>query len=184
MRRLALSLLLACFAIAPASAQTKVPREIDPVASKAHFTVQHIYVERVTGTVPISRGTIVVPENSAVPLAVWAELDPTKIKSGDDDRDGALQAPEWFDSKKFPAWTFTSTKIVSAGPNAFAMDGLLTIHGVTRPERLDVAISGSPAHPVYHATGTIDRHAFGMSVTRLDPVIGNPIEIALDIVLK
>jgi polyisoprenoid-binding protein YceI len=60
----------------------------------------------------------------------------------------------------------------------------LTIHGVTQPERLNVTASGSPAHPVYHATAQIDRHAFGMAVTRLDPTIGSNVDVTLDIVLQ
>lgn len=48
------------------------------------------------------------------------------------------------------------------------MDGMLTIHGVTRPEHLDVTITGTAAEPIYHAAGNIDRHAFGMKGTRLD----------------
>ena len=46
------------------------------------------------------------------------------------------------------------------GNDAFEMDGDLTIHGVTQPERLDVKITGSTEDPHYHATGKIDRHAF------------------------
>ena len=64
------------------------------------------------------------------------------------------------------------------------MDGLLTMHGVTQPEHLTVVASGSPAHPVYHATAQIDRKAFGMATTRLDPVIGNIVDVTLDIRVK
>jgi len=64
------------------------------------------------------------------------------------------------------------------------MDGNLTIHGVTQPEHLSVTIKGDTSHPIYHAVGQIDRHAFGMSVTRLDPTIGNNADITLDITLK
>ena len=48
----------------------------------------------------------------------------------------------------------------------------------------DVTIKGDATHPVYHAVGHIDRQAFHMSVTRLDPVIGKIVDVTLDIVLK
>ena len=159
-------------------------REIDPARSKATFSVQHAFVERVTGTVPIVSGSVVLATDSAIPQSVSAVLDPSKIKTGEDDRDGVLQTPDWFDVKKYPTWTFASTKITPSGSDAFGMDGSLTMHGVTRPEHLDVSITGTPAHPVYRATGTIDRHAFGMTTTRLDPVIGNPVDVTLDVTLK
>jgi polyisoprenoid-binding protein YceI len=118
---------------------------IDPAKSTVTFSVQHIFVERVTG--------------------------------------GVMGTPEWFDTKKFPTWTFTSTKITPA-PNGFMMDGTLTIHGVAQPEHMVVTVSGDPQHPVYHATCQVDRHAFGMSVTRLDPVIGGTVDVPLDIRVK
>jgi hypothetical protein len=39
-------------------------------------------------------------------------------------------------------------------------------------------------HPEYRAKAQIDRHAFGTVRTRLDPTIGNTVDITLDIVLK
>jgi polyisoprenoid-binding protein YceI len=167
-----------------ARADDGVARAIDPVKSKATFGVQHIYVTRVTGTVPIIGGTVSLPPNGTLPLAITADLDPGKIKSGDPDRDGALVSPDFFNVKAFPTWTFTSTKITPVSATAFGVDGTLTLHGVTAPEHLDVTVQGDATHPVYHAVGHIDRQAFHMSVTRLDPVIGKIVDVTLDIVLK
>jgi hypothetical protein len=47
-----------------------------------------------------------------------------------------------------------------------------------------VAVGGDASHPIYHAVGHIDRRAFGMKGTRLDPVIGNVADVTLDIILK
>jgi polyisoprenoid-binding protein YceI len=153
---------------------------IDTAKSKAQFSVAHIWVERVIGTVPIVSGTIDVPDGSLVPTSVTATLDATKIATDAPDRDKALESPDFFDSEKFPTWTFASTKIAPSG-SGFTMYGNLTIHGVTQPENLVVVTGGDALHPVYHATCQIDRKAFGMSTTRLDPVIGNPVDITLDI---
>jgi polyisoprenoid-binding protein YceI len=178
---LAALLLLVILAVADATAM----RQIDPAGSKVVFSVPHVFVERVTGTVPIVSGNVVLPQNSLVPTNVTAVLDPTKMKTGENDRDGVLQTSDWFDTAKYPTWTFASTK-VSPGANgsAFAIDGILTIHGISRLEHLTVTVAGTPTHPMYRAVGQIDRHAFGMNVTRLDPAIGNPVDVTLDIVLK
>jgi polyisoprenoid-binding protein YceI len=156
---------------------------IDPGHSKAQFSVAHIFVEHVTGLVPIESGTVDVPDGSAIPTMVKATLDARGVKTDDPDRDVALRGPEFFDVSRYPAWTFVSTQISPAG-KGFRMRGNLTVHGVTQSETLVVTVGGTPSCPVYHATGTIDRHAFGMAKSRLDAVIGNPIEIDLDIVLK
>lgn len=159
-------------------------RVIDTTRSKAQFSVRHIWVEHVTGTVPILRGSVTLAPNSLIPIAASAVLDATQIATGEPDRDRSLESPDFFDAQKFPQWTFTSTTIVARGSNAFEMDGNLTIHGVTRSERLHVAVSGTPESPMYHATGQIDRHAFGMATTRLDPTIGSVADITLDAALR
>ena len=160
------------------------PRAIDTTASRVTFSVQHIYVERVTGTVPIASGVVTLPEGSAVPVSIVARLDPTRLRTGDDDRDGVLQTPDWFDTRRFPVWTFASTRIVGDGPGRFGVDGVLTMHGVGVPEHLDVTVEGDAAHPRYRAVARVDRHAFGMAVTRLDPVIGSTVDLTFDIALK
>jgi len=159
-------------------------RAIDPAASAAKFEIQHVFVERVTGTVPIVSGSVDLPHDSPVPLRVSAVLDATHLRSGDPDRDGSLESPDYFDVKHYPTWTFESTEIEARGTAAFGMDGTLTIHGVSQPEHLDVTVAGDVSHPAYHATGRIDRHAFGMKGTRLDPAIGDAADVTLDVVLK
>ncbi len=172
------------FHAGPALAQSTGQRTIDTAGSKAQFTVSHIWVEHVTGTVPIASGTVALAPDSLIPTRATAVLDATKILTDEPDRDAQLKSPDFFDVAKFPTWTFASTKITPHGANAFDMDGNLTIHGVTQPEHLVVTIKGDSTHPVYHATGEIDRHAFGMSISRLDPTIGNTVDISLDVALK
>jgi polyisoprenoid-binding protein YceI len=173
-------LLLACALFGAGSS----PRAIDVGKSSAQFSVAHIWVERVTGTVPILSGGVSLDPGTVIPENVTAVLDATHITTGEPDRDRSLESPDFFDAAKFPRWTFTSTRIAATGPVSFEMDGDLTIHGVTQPERLDVTVIGDPAHPEYRAKAKIDRHAFGMIRTRLDPTIGNTVDVTLDIVLQ
>ena len=182
---LALALAVAAFGGSSAArAQGTQARAIDTAKSKAAFSVSHIFVERVTGTVPIVSGSVALAGDSVIPENVMAELDPGKVSSGDRDRDASLASPDFFDVKAFPAWTFAGTKITPQGANAFGVDGTLTVHGVSAPEHLDVTIRGDAAHRTYHAVGHIDRQAFHMAVTRLDPVIGKIVDVTLDITLK
>lgn len=157
---------------------------VDTAKSSAHFAVEHVFVERVEGSVPIVSGFIRCSPGSRVPSGISATLDATHIRTGDDDRDGVLQSPDWFETKTYPVWTFVSTNIAAHGRRAFTVDGLLTIRGVTHAEHLDVTASGDERHPVYHATGTVDRKVWGMAITRLDPAIGNPVDVTLDIYVK
>jgi polyisoprenoid-binding protein YceI len=177
-------LLAWCIAASSAYAQNAPPRAIDPLHSRAAFSVTHVFVEHVTGTVPILDGTIIPAPDSPLPMSISARLDPAKVTSGDPDRDAALRGPDFFDVKTDPVWTFVSTAIVPVDGAHFGVDGNLTIHGVTTPVHLDATIRGDASRPSYHAAGRIDRRAFRMAVTRLDPAIGQMVEITLDIAVK
>jgi polyisoprenoid-binding protein YceI len=160
------------------------PHAIDVAHSKAAFSVSHVFVEHVSGTVPIVSGTVILRTGSAIPVSIVAVLNPGRVSTGDADRDASLKSPDFFDAQKFPTWTFVSTKITPHGKDSFGVDGTLTLHGATEPEHLDVTVVSDPAHLAYRATGQIDRRGFGMPVTRLDPVIGTTASIALDVILK
>jgi polyisoprenoid-binding protein YceI len=166
------------------AAVPQAPRAIDPAHSHAGFTVQHIWVEHVTGSVPILSGTVSLAPESRIPASAQAVLDATRIETGEPDRDRSLESADFFDAQRYPRWTFTSTRIVPRGSDAFEMDGDLTIHGVTQRERLNVTSGGTIADPVYHATAQIERRAFDMATTRMDPVIGGTVDVTLDISLK
>lgn len=153
---------------------------IDPAHSTAQFSVEHVFVEHVNGTVPIVRGSIDLAQGSDVPTSVNAQLDATRLHTDESDRDAALTGGDWFDTKNYPTWTFQSTKITPA-PGGFIMVGLLTIHGIAQSETLSVSSVGTAERPHYRAICKIDRHAFGMKIVQLDPVIGNPVDVTLDI---
>jgi polyisoprenoid-binding protein YceI len=183
MQRQFLVSILATLALCAAD-PTATTRAVDPARSKAQFSIQHIFVDRVVGTVAVRSGTVELPPGSAVPTSVTAELDPSRIHTDEPDRDASLESPDYFDVKAFPTWSFASTRIVKTGPQTFEMDGTLTMHGVANAEQFAVTIGGTSAEPTYHATATIDRHAFGMKGSRLDPVIGNTADVTLDVALK
>jgi len=165
-------------------AAANTERVVDPSASKVGFSISHIFVERVTGTVPIENGAVVFANDSPIPSSVTVTLDATKVSTGDPDQTGCIQSPDYFDVKKFPTWIFTSTKITAHSGTSFGVDGNLTMHGVTQPEHFDVMIENVTGHAVYHAVGQIDRHVFGMKGTRLDPAIGGIANVTMDVVLK
>ena len=168
----------------PVRADGTVGRIIDVTKSSAQFSIAHIFVGRVMGTVPIVSGSVAVSSGSMIPSGVTAVLNAAKLATGEPDRDTSLEGPEYFDTARFPTWTFTSVKITATGAATFGMDGLLTMHGVAQPAHLDVMIAGDRGRPRYHAVGTVDRTAFGMRGSRLDPVIGKTAEVTLDIALQ
>jgi polyisoprenoid-binding protein YceI len=154
---------------------------IDTHASHATFSVAHVLIQNVTGRIPIVSGSIETMSDGTTPEAVQATLDPRHIDSGDSDRDGDLQGPDWFDTAHYPQWTFASTSIRTTGPGAYDIAGTLTIHGVGAPiDLITTLVHGGP-HPAYRAVTHVDRHAFGMTKTRVDGLVGSDVTIVLDI---
>jgi polyisoprenoid-binding protein YceI len=172
---------LACGAAAQAADDS---RAVDVKASHATFAVQHALIERVTGSVPIVAANVTLSANGTTPVAVDATLDPAHINTGDGDRDGDLIGSDWFDTKKFPLWTFKSSRVTPNADGTFGIAGVLTVHGVGVPITLAGSLVHGEPHPAYHATATVDRHAFGMVVTRTDALVGNEITIVLDVQTK
>ena len=159
-------------------------RVVDVARSHATFSVTHLYLTRVTGTVPISSGSVMLRPNSAIPIAIAATLDPRKIATGDGDRDDDLQGADWFDTKRFATWTFASSSVTPKTENTFAVAGALTTHGVAQPLTLEVTTTHDLPQPSYHAVGHIDRHGFGMRVTPTDGLIGSDVTLTLDVQLR
>ncbi len=155
-------------------------RVLTAAHSHAIFAVTHLYVAKVTGTVPIVSGSATYGTSPTTPISVEATLNARRVKTDDGDRDDDLQGPDWFDTKRFPMWTFHSTSI-SPAASGFMMQGTLTIHGVARPVALAVQQTHGLPHPAYHAVGHVDRHAFGMKITPQDGLIGSDVELTLDV---
>ena len=178
---LAFAFALACRANASAGERTHA---VVPARSHATFALTHLYVQHVVGNVPILSGSATYAAGeTSVPASVVATLDARHVDTRDADRDDDLHGPDWFDTARFPSWTFASRSIV---PDAagFVMTGVLTIHGVDQTVTLAVTTSHGLPHAHYRATGTIDRHAFGMKITPFDGVISPLAELTLDVEIE
>ena len=123
-------------------------------------------------------------------LAGSAQIASLRVK------DEALQAhllsPEFFDAERHPEVSFTSTAIRSEGDRV-AIDGDLTIKGVTKPATLDGTITG-PAVDHFGATRVgfkletvIDRREFdinwNMPLPSGEPALSNDVTLKADLTL-
>ena len=53
-----------------------------------------------------------------------------------------MKGKDFFDVKNNPLITFHSTKVVQTGPDIFDVQGTFTIRGVSKPEKLNLPVSG------------------------------------------
>ena len=140
---------------------------VDPAHSTAEFTVRHLLLSNVRGTIPVKSGEIETG-STTLPLSVEASLDPAALNTRSDDRDNDLRGPRWLDVAKYPTITFVSTKITGA-PDAFTIVGDLTIHGVTKSVTLAAKALGvltdqrGNQHIGYEASTSLERTDYGLT---------------------
>src|SRR5689334_5137665 len=144
--------------------------QIDPAHSSAQFAVKHLGISTVRGTFTKVSGNVTYDPASPTTAVVDVTIDPASVDSRVEMRDNDLRSPHFFDVQKYPAMTFKSTRVESAGPNQLRVTGDLTMHGVTKPVVLTV---DGPSKPMNDgngrvrmgasATATLNRTDFGVS---------------------
>jgi polyisoprenoid-binding protein YceI len=104
----------------------------------------------------------------------------------------ALLGPQWLDAAKYPTISFQSTQVEATGPASARITGELTLHGVTKPVKLDAKYNGGwagidmdpHARIGFSATGSFRRSDFGMSFGVPAPGtnmgVGDEVQIAIE----
>ena len=106
--------------------------------------------------------TFTSPDVTTGVLAV--NIQAASVDTGSGFKDSKLKSDDFFAVDQNPLITFTSTKIVQSGPNTFEVDGNFTIRGVTKPEKLTLAVSGKgTGSGEINGTMAFDRKDYGMN---------------------
>jgi polyisoprenoid-binding protein YceI len=119
---------------------------VDPKHSSVEFQVKHMGIATVKGFFGEFAGKLEVGETLEQSQAEGT-VSVDSIDTRDADRDGHLKSPDFFDAANHPELTFRSTGIASAGKGSLTIDGDLTIHGVTKPIRLEATVDGPDTDP-------------------------------------
>ncbi len=164
---------------------------IDPAHSSAHFSVRHLMISKVRGTFKISSGSIQLPADSPIPVAVSAEIDATSVDTRDEQRNGHLKSADFFEVEKFPLLRFTSTQVEIVDQTKFKVVGELELHGVKQKVTLDAEVAGQGKDPwgndrvAFEATARISRKDFGLvwnqALEAGGVAVGDQIDITLDV---
>jgi polyisoprenoid-binding protein YceI len=92
------------------------------------------------------------------------KIQAASVDTGSGFKDGKLKGDDFFAVDQNPLITFKSTKVVQSGPNTFEVDGDFTIRGVTKPEKLTLAVAGKgTGSGEINGTMAFDRKDYGMN---------------------
>ncbi|SEG59478.1 Polyisoprenoid-binding protein YceI [Bryocella elongata] len=183
--KLSIAVFGAALLSAPAFAQTN-NWTIDPNHSQAGFTIRHLGVSNVHGTISKVSGTVVWDMADPSKDSVVADIDATTIDTTVTARDTHLKSPDFFNIAQFPTIHFQSTKVYKGG-SGLKIEGLLTLAGVTKPVTLDVDGPVPPQKGMrggfvsgLSATTVIKRADFGFGPKFAPPMVGDEVKITID----
>ncbi len=162
---------------------------IDPSHSDISFTVRHVMVSKVRGSFTSFEGNVTIGENP-LESSVEVTIDLASIDTRDAGRDAHLRSADFFGVDSHPTATFRSTAVY-AREDGYALDGELSIHGVTRPVSLELEFNGTSTDPWggsragFSATTELSRKDFGMDFNiPLDGggvVVGDKVKLQVEV---
>ncbi|QPR40253.1 YceI family protein [Brevibacterium casei] len=165
---------------------------IDPNHSEFTFTARHAGVSKVRGNFETIAGTVQVGE-TLEDSSVTAEAVVDSINTRNAQRDQHLKTSDFFAADQHPKLTFTSTGIKAESGDEFALEGDLTMRGVTKRVTFDSEFNGVATDPNGNqlaglsAEATVDRKEFGMEFSAVlgggELLVSDKIKIALDLEL-
>jgi polyisoprenoid-binding protein YceI len=165
---------------------------LDPVHSVAEFKVKHMMISNVKGQFAAVTGTLTLDEADHTKSRVEASIEAVSINTRDAQRDTHLKSEDFFHVEKFPTLSFKSTRIARTGNGELAVEGDLTIRGVTRNVVFNVEGPTPPAKDPWgntrlglSATTKINRKDFGLTWNAAleagSILVGDEVTITLDL---
>lgn len=161
--------------------------KLDKTHAGVNFRIDHLGFSNFIGRFEDIDGTATVNPADLSKSGVVITIETDSVDTNVDKLDDHLEAADFFDSKKFKAITFTSTKIevtgtTPEGKSIGKVHGMLSLRGVTKPVVLDVVFNGHGVSPFggnerigFDGTTTIKRSDFGMG--SMVPMVGDNVQI-------
>ena len=151
---------------------------LDPTHSELTFKVRHLLVSNVTGHIKQFNATVETEGDNVASAKVNLTAEVSSISTNNEQRDGHLMSPDFFDTANHPAITFTSNQLEKAGDDEYKMHGDLTMRGVTKPVTLKVEFGGKVVDPWgndrmgFEVHGKINRKDFGVAFSMVSETGG------------
>ena len=182
--QLAATITLAAALAAPAVAAPDT-YVLDSAHSFPRFSYNHFGYSTQVSRFNKTTGKIIY-DKEAKTASVDIVSDATSVDSGFPVFNEHLRGEDFFDTAKYPTATFKSTKVVFEGDKPSAIEGDLTIKGITKPVTLTVTSFHAMPHPMKkkdaigaNAFTTVKRSDFNAG--KYAPNVGDEIRIDLGV---
>lgn len=158
---------------------------IDPTHTAPRFEYSHFGFSNQVHRFDKTSGKIMY-DPEARDGSVEVVIDAKSVNTGYALFNEHIQAEAFFDTEKYPTITFKSTKVKFEGNKPVAVEGDLTIKGVTRPVTLALTSFHAMPHPIRkrdaigaNAVARIKRSEFNMS--KYVPNVSDEVTLSLSV---
>jgi polyisoprenoid-binding protein YceI len=142
---------------------------IDPEHTYPSFETPHIQgISIWRGKLDKTTGTVVL-DREAKTGSIEVTIDASSIDTGHAKLNEHVKSPDFFDVAKYPSITYKADSIKFKGDSPVEVDGVLTMHGVSKPVVLKLNEFKCIMHPMLHkevcgadASAEINRSDFGI----------------------
>lgn len=142
---------------------------LDPTHSEITFKVKHLMISSVKGEFRNFNATIQSSGYDFSKASVTANIQSDSVFTNNEDRDGHLKSPDFFDSETYKELNFHGTSLNKLDDENYQLKGNLTIKGVSKEIALDVEFGGVNKDPWgnekagFSLSGKINRKDFGLN---------------------
>jgi polyisoprenoid-binding protein YceI len=158
--------------------------KVEPYHTQVGFQVNHMGFTYFSGEFSGATGTVTLDPKHPAKMAVSVSVPVKTVLTTSPKLDEELVEADWLDAAKYPAMDFKSTSVKLTGANTADVTGMLTLHGVTKPETFHATFVGSGVNILdkaftagFEVTGTIKRSDFGVS--KYIPLIGDEVKLTI-----
>jgi polyisoprenoid-binding protein YceI len=161
---------------------------IDPSHSSVGFEVRHMGIATVRGAFRRFQGTIDAAGDTPV---LKGTVEAASIDTGEENRDGHLKAPDFFDIEQYPEIGFHTTAIQSADDGQIRLGGEITIKGISKPIELTGTAGEGGTDPWgnervgFEVEGKIDRRDFDLKWNQTLPngnlLVSNEVKLIVSV---
>lgn len=183
MKRLVFATLLGC--AAAASAQEQAYR-IDPEHTFPTYAIEHFGVSLQRGRFDSTQGRIIL-NPTAKTGSVEIVIEAASVSTGVQKLDRSLRGEDWFDARRNPKIIYRASTVRFADEQPVAIEGELTMRGVTRPLTLEVSRFRCTVHPLAGgkrcgalARAMVRRSDYELGRPR-PPLLGDEVELTITV---
>ncbi len=161
---------------------------VDPSHSSVGFAVKHMGIATVRGEFRTFAGTLDLAGDAP---SLSGTVDIASIDTRDEQRDGHLKSPEFFDAEQHPQISFHSTAADVSEDGAIRLTGEITIKGITKPIELTGTVAENGEDPWgnqragVEVEGTIDRREFDLKWNQTLPngnlLVSNEVKLLVSV---